>query len=132
MIVVAIDKAGVQALGMAFNIKPCFFAKHLGFRTTRKTEPNELSGLGNNFASLGTSENPVRRTVEASCHFDTPMTKPVYMDLYKWDNALRADKSVADWISPGTDRILYMPDTPDNLRQLYPQISCCQELQYGC
>lgn len=118
VIVEAIDKTGVQALGMAFNINPCFFAKHLGSKTTRPKESNELSSLGNSFASLGISENPVRGTVEAPSHIDTPMTKPVFMDLHIFDYA-RTDRSSADWIFAGTDMILEMRDR----RDLYPRIS---------
>ena len=55
----ATSKVGVQAIGMAFNVNPCFFAMHLLPKHDLWWLTDELEQLGNNFESYVLSQSEV-------------------------------------------------------------------------
>lgn len=63
-----ISKAGVQAIGMAFNVNPCFFAIHLLPKDKSCQCTDELYELGKRFESHVQSQSEVKTQVANGMH----------------------------------------------------------------
>jgi hypothetical protein len=63
LLVQAINKAGIQAIGMAFNVNPCFFARHLLPKDKGGNWPGGLDQLGGMFDSYVRRQSKVESQV---------------------------------------------------------------------
>lgn len=137
LVVEAIDKAGVQALGMALNIDPCFFASHLQESSPLDAEiPNnkKVRSLSASFAKYVTSRDEkntfndhIWRTGNDDNRFSA--MDAVYLGWIKYCNL---DDGYA-WPLAGTYRIRDLVDKDTGSRcRLSACVSCCRVSQNGC
>jgi hypothetical protein len=80
LMVSAIDKKGVQALGMALHINPQFFAQHLGDDEVRWQSSAALVELSDQFENFAKRSYGIRIPGVGRHYIRSRRTKPVYID----------------------------------------------------
>jgi hypothetical protein len=130
LIVEGIDRTGVRILGTAFNIDPCFVARHLGtmesrIRVARESEMKILSHQFKNFVNC-------RNRVPSHAKGDlanTPEILPGYMmDGSLWLSTDDGAQIPGQWPGAGTDRL----HLSYGVTVARPRVSCQQVSLYGC
>lgn len=141
IVVEAINKTGIQALGMALDVNPCFFAKHLGAINME----DEMARIHHGYRALDTRWEELGRKFES--YVDSRRKSQHHMQNYDYHRVssilddetlhpyLKSKMQISDvknrqksWVFAGTGRVA--PD--DGLAGFWPRISCMRGFKNSC